>query len=38
MEDVLEVYQRPYDERRPVIRVDEQPVQLLEEKWEPIPK
>ncbi|MDR2052722.1 MAG: hypothetical protein LBP80_04835 [Treponema sp.] len=27
MEDVLEVYQRPYDERRPVICMDEQPVQ-----------
>jgi hypothetical protein len=37
MEDVLEVYRRPYNENRPVIRMDEQPVQLLGEKREPIP-
>jgi hypothetical protein len=37
MEDVLEVYHRPYNERRPVIRMDEQPVQLLGEKREPVP-
>jgi hypothetical protein len=37
MEDVLEVYHRPYDERRPVICMDEQPVQLLGEKREPVP-
>jgi hypothetical protein len=37
MEDVLEVYHRPYDERRPVICMDEQPVQLLGEKREPEP-
>jgi hypothetical protein len=37
MEDVLEVYHRPYDEKRPVIRVDEQLAQLLWEKREPIP-
>jgi hypothetical protein len=37
MEDVLEVYHRPYDERRPVICMDEQPVQLLGEKREPLP-
>jgi hypothetical protein len=37
MEDVLEVYHRPYDEKRPVICMDEQPVQLLGEKREPIP-
>jgi hypothetical protein len=36
-EDVLEVYHRPYDERRPVICMEEQPVQLLGEKREPIP-
>jgi hypothetical protein len=28
MEDVPEVYHRPYDEKRPVICMDEQPVQL----------
>jgi hypothetical protein len=37
MEDVLGVYHRPYDEKRPVIRMDEQPVQLPGEKREPIP-
>jgi hypothetical protein len=37
MEDVLEVYQRSYDERRPVICMDEQPVQLLGEKREAEP-
>jgi hypothetical protein len=37
MEDVLEVYHRPYDEKRPVICMDEQPVQLLGEKREPMP-
>jgi hypothetical protein len=37
MEDVLAVYHRPYDEKRPVICMDEQPVQLLGEKREPIP-
>jgi len=31
MEDVLEVYSRPYDERRPVVCMDEKPVQLLAE-------
>ena len=28
MEDVLEVYGRPYDARRPVLCLDEQPVTL----------
>jgi transposase len=37
MEDVLEVYHRPYDEKRPVICMDEQPIQLLGEKREAIP-
>jgi hypothetical protein len=37
MEDVLEVYHRPYDERRPVICMDEQPVQLHGAVREPIP-
>jgi hypothetical protein len=37
MEDVLEVYHRPYEEKRPVICMDEQPVQLLGEVREPIP-
>ncbi len=31
MEQVLETYSQPYDERFPVLLHDEQPVQLLEE-------
>ena len=31
MEDVLEVYSRPYDERYPVVCMDEKPLQLLGE-------
>lgn len=37
MEDVLEVYHRPYDPARPVIGVDEKPVQLLSESRSPLP-
>ena len=37
MEDVIEVYHLPYDEKRPVICLDELPFQLLGEKIEPIP-
>lgn len=29
MEDVLDVYERPYDERHPVVCMDEKPYQLL---------
>ena len=36
MEDVLDVYARPYDERFPVLCMDEQPVQLLKETRVPI--
>jgi len=36
MEDVLEVYSRPYDRRFPVLCMDEQPVQLLKETRVPI--
>jgi DDE superfamily endonuclease len=36
MEDVLEVYSRPYDARFPVLCMDEQPVQLLKETRFPI--
>ncbi len=31
MEDVLEVYERPYNEKRPVICIDEKPIQLLDD-------
>ncbi|HEX3149685.1 MAG TPA: IS630 family transposase [Gemmataceae bacterium] len=36
MEDVLEVYSRPYDPRFPVLCMDEQPMQLLKETRTPI--
>ena len=31
MEDVLEVYKRPFDPDRPVVNMDEQPTQLIKE-------
>ena len=37
MEDVLEVYQRPYDAKRPVVNMDERPVQLVKETRKPQP-
>ena len=37
MEDVLEVYHRPYDERRPLVCLDEVPVQLVGETRVPLP-
>jgi hypothetical protein len=37
MEDVLEVYSRPYNPARPVVCMDEKPYQLLGEVREPIP-
>jgi hypothetical protein len=37
MEDVLDVYHRAYDERRPVVCVDEQPKQLVSEVRVPRP-
>jgi hypothetical protein len=37
MEDVLDVYHRPYDERRPVVCIDEQPKQLVSEARQPLP-
>ena len=36
MEEVLEVYARPYNPKRPVVAMDEQPVQLLKETRLPI--
>jgi hypothetical protein len=36
MEEVLEVYVRPYDARFPVVCMDEQPMQLLKETRTPI--
>lgn len=37
MEDVLDVYQRPYDPDYPVVCFDEQPTQLIAETRKPIP-
>ena len=37
MEDVLAVYTRPYDARRPVLCMDEKPYQLLGHTRDPIP-
>jgi len=37
MEDVLEVYHRPYNQELPVVCMDEKPYQLLGETHEPIP-
>jgi len=37
MEDVLEVYKRPYDRKVPVVCMDEQPTQLIRETRRPIP-
>lgn len=37
MEDVLEVYKRPYDPQRPVLCMDEMPKQLLAQTRDPLP-
>lgn len=37
MEEVLEIYAKPYDPEHPVLCMDEQPVQLIKETREPIP-
>jgi hypothetical protein len=37
MEDVLDVYHRPFDERRPLVCIDEVPVQLVGEARTPLP-
>jgi len=37
MEDVLDVYERPYNPLRPVVCMDEQPRQLIGETRLPIP-
>ena len=36
MEDILDVYQRPYDAKRPVVNMDEHPVQLVKETRVPL--
>ena len=37
MEDVLEVYHRPYDEKRPLVAVGEAGKQLVGEVVQPVP-
>ena len=37
MEDVLDVYERPYDPQFPVVCMDESPKQLIGEVRDPIP-
>ena len=37
MEDVLDVYHRPYDEKRPLVCLDEASKQLVGEVIDPIP-
>jgi len=37
MEDVLDVYHRPYDRSHPTVCMDEKPLQLLDEVRDPIP-
>jgi len=37
MEDVLEVYKRPYDPKHPLVCIDEMPKQLLMDAREPLP-
>lgn len=37
MEDVLDVYERPFDEDVPVVCMDEKPYQLLEDAREKLP-
>ncbi len=37
MEDILDVYKLPYDEKRPAVCMDEKPYQLLGDAGEPLP-
>lgn len=37
MEDVLEVYTRPYDQLRPQVCMDETSKQLLRDTYQPLP-
>lgn len=37
MEDVLDVYERPYDPKNPVVCIDEKPVPLMSDTRDPIP-
>ena len=37
MEEILDLYQRPLDPNRPLVCMDEQPVQLVKEIRQPLP-
>jgi DDE superfamily endonuclease len=37
MEDVLDLYHQPYDEKRPLVCIDEMPKQLVTETRQPLP-
>jgi hypothetical protein len=37
MEALLDLYEEPYDPKRPVVCLDERPCQLLREVREPLP-
>jgi hypothetical protein len=37
MEDILDLYHRPYDPARPLVNMDEQPIQLIQETRVPLP-
>ena len=37
MEDILDLYERPYDPKRPLICVDERPCPLIDEVLVPLP-
>ncbi len=37
MEDILELYHRPYDSNVPMVCMDEKPIQLIKERRQVIP-
>lgn len=37
MEDILDVYEKPYDPEMPVVCMDEKPYQMLDDHLEPLP-
>lgn len=37
MEDILDLYHRPYDPKRPLVNMDEKPIQLVKETRVPLP-
>ena len=37
MEDILDVYEKPYNPEMPVVCMDEKPYQMLDDYLEPLP-